>query len=89
MQQPARPSQSCASMGALLELKFQMFCGVFHDRADQVTEMQVLIEAAPVPSFVADRLVRKIVHEWVFHSDEKLPFDLAASDNIPMLRKRS
>ncbi len=35
--------------------------------------MQALIEAAPVPASVADRLVRKIVHVWVFHSDEKLP----------------
>lgn len=32
--------------------------------------MHALIQAAPVPSFVADRLVRKIVQEWVFRSAE-------------------
>ncbi|CAM9848987.1 unnamed protein product [Ectocarpus sp. 6 AP-2014] len=37
-----------------------------------VTEMQALIEATPVPARVADRLVRKIVHDWVFQSDERI-----------------
>ncbi|CAM9350133.1 unnamed protein product [Ectocarpus sp. 8 AP-2014] len=37
-----------------------------------VTEMQALIEATPVPARVADRLVRKIVHDWVFRSDERI-----------------
>ncbi|CAN0001978.1 unnamed protein product [Ectocarpus fasciculatus] len=37
-----------------------------------VTEMQALIEATPVPAHVADRLVRKIVHDWVFRSNEKI-----------------
>ncbi|CAB1099208.1 unnamed protein product [Ectocarpus sp. CCAP 1310/34] len=31
-----------------------------------------LIEAFPVPARVAGRLVRKIVHEWVFRSDERI-----------------
>lgn len=44
--------------------------------------------AAPVPSFVAERLVRKIVHEWVFVSEEKLPFGPAARLNGSMLRSR-
>lgn len=34
--------------------------------------MQALIEAAPVPAFVADRLVKKIVNKWVFESKEKI-----------------
>lgn len=38
----------------------------------QVTEMQDLIKATPVPTSVAHRLVRKVVYEWVFHSEEKL-----------------
>ena len=41
--------------------------------------MQALIQAAPVPASVADRLVRKIVHAWVFRSDEKLPSDVRRS----------
>ncbi|CAN0114229.1 unnamed protein product, partial [Ectocarpus sp. 13 AM-2016] len=38
----------------------------------KVTEMQELIEVTPVPARVADRLVRKIVHDWVFRSDERI-----------------
>lgn len=37
-----------------------------------VTQMQALIKATPAPSCVADRVVRRIVHKWVFHSDEKI-----------------
>ncbi|CAM9826595.1 unnamed protein product, partial [Sphacelaria rigidula] len=37
-----------------------------------VTEMQALIEATPVPRHVAERMVRRIVHHWVFDSDEKM-----------------
>ena len=40
--------------------------------------MQVLIKAAPVPAFVADRLVRKIVNEWIFRSTEKTSKDTLA-----------
>ncbi|CAM9198098.1 unnamed protein product, partial [Laminaria digitata] len=36
-----------------------------------VTDMKVLIKSAPVPAFVADRLVRKIVDEWIFRSTER------------------
>lgn len=47
--------------------------------AKQVAEMQALIEAAPVPASVADRLVRKVVHDWVFHSGETRTGDVSRS----------
>lgn len=50
-------------------------------RTKKVTEMQALIQATPVPAAVADRLVRKIVHAWVFRSDEKLPGDFRRSSS--------
>ena len=40
--------------------------------------MQVLIKAAPVPEFVAKRLVRKIVDEWIFRSTERISKDAHA-----------
>lgn len=43
----------------------------------QVSEMQALVEAAPVPASVADRLVRKVVHDWVFHSGETRTGDVS------------
>ncbi|CAM9200045.1 unnamed protein product [Ascophyllum nodosum] len=66
-----------------------------------VREMQALIEATPVPAVVASRLVRKIVHEWIFCSDEKLSGDSSATlsgsfssrrrsgsaQSLPMLRR--
>ena len=47
--------------------------------AAQVADMQVLIKAAPVPAFVADRLVRKIVNKWIFQSTEKPTNDTSAT----------
>lgn len=54
----------------------------------QVDQMRALIKAAPVPSRVADRLVRKIVYNWIFHSDEKLPIWTGTETMEPLLRKR-
>lgn len=44
--------------------------------------MQALIEATPVPRHVAERMVRRIVHHWVFDSDEKM----APSAYVPYWR---
>lgn len=68
-----------------------------HPPLGQVTEMQALIEAAPVPTFVAERVVRRIVHHWVFHSEEKVGLTIGYTapsggrleDALPMLRRRT
>lgn len=57
-------------------------------RTKQVGEMRALIKATPVPSHVADRLVRKIVHGWVFLSDERLPIWTGTETMEPLLRQR-
>lgn len=60
--------------------------------------MQALIEGAPVPRFVAERVVRRIVHRWVFHSGEKVGLTIGymvpsrggtVEDVLPMLRGRT
>ncbi|CAN0206803.1 unnamed protein product, partial [Ectocarpus sp. 12 AP-2014] len=59
-----RPPESSTILGRQLSFNCPRYI--------TVTEMQALIEATPVPARVADRLVRKIVHDWVFRSDERI-----------------
>ncbi|CAM9735015.1 unnamed protein product [Sphacelaria rigidula] len=84
---------------ALVERQLSYNC----PRYITVTEMMALIEATPVPAFVAERIVRRIVHHWVFHSDEKITSRGYLSDSrsgaggnggdscdsLPMLRRRN
>lgn len=56
----------------------RLFSPFLNPIAAQVTDMQVLIKAAPVPAFVADRLVRKIVNKWIFQSTETTSKDTSS-----------